>query len=388
MSVSTGVDVRDVTLERLDPLSAAAARPVTRGTAALALAVPPLAILTRSDELVQPLWLVVSISALVIAVWLLLDGSRVSRPLWQPGSAHVFQLLLMVMVIASAAATFGANQALRDDWAPLVIGIMLVAITPYRPPREIALWTTVHTLVCAALGIIQASFTITDLPVLTYAVTGSLSVAVMGFAAATYARSLITSIGRWHDRAWAAAAAAAVEHRGGVARSVQQQRISVLNREVVPYLQGVVAAETVTDDDRNEARRLARSIRALLVADVEKTWAQLMLDELVARHPRLNIAVMVDDPDDLGRRASLERRTVVRALAAVSVERLAASELALRLSAPDGRLTVRWEVATPRRPADARRELRPMLELVRGLTVRSVVHELPGRLAIEFEYGY
>jgi len=395
MNLDTPLASHEVTLERLDPLSAAAARPVTTGAAILALMLPIVAVLTQTQiqtqtqALTQPAWLLVSYFALVGAVWLLLDHSRVSRPLWQPPSAQLFQLLLVIMAITSVAATFGANNQLSDDWAPVVIGIMFLACTPYRPARELVFWTIVHTLLCALLGLAQAAQTVNaEVPTLTLAVTGSLTVALMGFAAAAYARSLTSSVQLWHDRAWKAAAAAALDHRGGVARSVQQRRISVLNREVVPYLSRIVDSDKVNDDDREEARRLARSIRTLLVAEVERTWAQLMLDDLVGHYPRLAITARTDDPGDLGRHATLERRTLLRALAAISVDRLAATDLELRLSAPDGRLVVRWSVATPRPQADARRALRPMLELIRGVTLRSSLHERPGRLVVEFEYGY
>jgi hypothetical protein len=108
----------------------------------------------------------------------------------------------------------------------------------------------------------------------------------------------------------------------------------------------------------------------------------------VAKHPRLNIRAHADDPDDLGGHAVSERRTLLRALAAISLERLAASELDLHLSAPEGALRVVWSVTTPQPLTDARRALRSMLELIRGVTVRSHVHERAGRLVVEFEYGY
>jgi hypothetical protein len=389
MNLDPPIPSAEVTLDRLDPLSAAAARPVTTGASLLALALPLVTLATRSDEVTQPLWFVVAYAALIAAVSLLLHRSRVATPAWMRPSAQWFQVLLMIVLIASAASTAGANALIRDDWAPLVVGVLLVASTPYRPAREILFWTIVHTLLSAALGVVQAPASITDVPEFTLAVSGSFSVAVMGFAAAAYARSLNSSTELWHERAWQSAAAAALEHRSGVARSVQQRRISLLNREVVPYLQRVVAAESIGDVDRDEARRIARSIRGLLVRDVEKTWAQLMLDDLVGRHPRLNITVIADDPDDLGRHAVLERRTLLRALAAVSLERLAASRLELGLRrGPEGSLVVRWAVDTPKAMPDARRELRAMLELIRGLTLRSSVHEQPGRLVLEFEYGY
>ncbi len=378
----------EITLERLDPLSAAAARPVTTGAAILALAIPPIAVATRWSEVVAPAWLAASLLALVGAVWLMLDRSRVSRPVWKAPSAQALQLLLIVMTVTSVLSTLGANLAVRDDWAPLVTGIVLIALTPYRPEREIALWAVVHTLLCAMLGMLQAPWAVTDVPTLTYAVTGSLPVAALGFAAAAYAHSLNGSIVRWQRHAWAAAGATAVDQRGSVARSVQQQRITTLNREVVPYLSAVVDADELTDGDRDEARRLARAIRALLVADVERGWAATLLEDLVGRHPRLNIVARADDPHDVGSAATLEQRTLLRAIGELSIRRLAATEIDLRLRSHEGRLQVQWLIATPKPTADALRELRGVLELVRGVTERSSAARRDGRIALEFEYGF
>jgi hypothetical protein len=386
--VITPVPAAEQTLERLDPLSAAAARPVTTGAALLALVVPPMVLITRSHEVVQPVWFVVAYLAVAAATALLLDRSRPTRPVWQSTSAQVFQLLLMAATMASAASTAGANAQLRDDWAPLVVGILLVASTPYRPAREIVVWTGVHTLLCAALGIVQAPAAVADVPTITFAVTGSFTVAMLGFMAAAYAHSLVTSTRLWQERAWQSAANAARSQRVGLARSVQQQRITVLNHEAVPYLQRIIDTPTLSEADREEARRLARSIRSVLVAEVQKTWAQQMLDDVVARRPRLNIAAVADDPDDLGRRSALERRTLLRALTVVGVERLAATEVHLRLRAPEGRLAVECTFAVPHSLRDARRELRSMIELIRGLSRRSSLREREGRLVLEFEYGY
>lgn len=378
----------EITLERLDPLSAAAARPVTTGAAILALSIPVFAATAHANEIVHPVWLGVSLLALIAAVWLMLDRSRVYRPLWRAPSAQVLQLLLIVMTVASVLSTLGANEQVRDDWAPLVTGVVLIALTPYRPAREIALWAAVHTLLCAVLGMAQSPWAVTDVPVLTFAVTGSLGAASMGFAAAAYGRSLNGSIVLWNERAWAAAQHAAGRQRGSVARSVQQQRITTLNRDVVPYLSGVVDAAELTDDDHAEARQLARDIRALLVADVERGWVETLLDELVRQNPHLNIVARADDPDNLGGAATLEQRTVLRAIAEASIRRLAATELTLRLRTHEGRLQVRWQITTPQPHRDARRALRGMIEIVRGLTERSRVTEQPGRIVLEFEYGY
>lgn len=379
---------REITLERLDPLSAAAARPVTTGAALLVAVLPLLVALTRGHEIVQPVWFVVSYLLVLTACALLLDRSRPTRPVWQSPSAQVFQLLLMATAVTSALSTAGSNDRLRDDWAPLVVGVLLMASTPYRPAREIVGWTALHTLLCAGLGIAQAPAATSGVPTVTYAITGSFTVAILGLAAAAYAHSLNTSTRLWQERAWQSAAAIAGEQRAGVARSVQQRRITVLNHDVVPTLQRLVDATDLSEADRDEARRLARSIRSLLVAEVEKCWAQQMLDEVVARRPRLNIVATADDPDDHGRGAALERRTLLRALAVLAVETLGASAVELRLRAPEGRLAVTCAITTPMAMADARHELRSMLELIRGFARRSSIRELDGRVVVEFEYGY
>ena len=61
----------EITLERLDPLSAAAARPVTTGAAILIIAIPVVSIAVKLDEIVQPAWLALSFAALVAVAWLL-----------------------------------------------------------------------------------------------------------------------------------------------------------------------------------------------------------------------------------------------------------------------------------------------------------------------------
>lgn len=377
----------EVILERLDPLSAAAARPVTRGAAFLAAGLALATVLARPTEIVYPGWLVVALVALGVVVALLIIRSRPDRPPWRGSSTQLVHLLLIIMMVSSVASTLEANARLRDDWGPMVIGIVLIALMPYRSAREIAFWATVHTLVCAMLGIVQSPWAVTDVPALTFAVTGSLPVAALGYAAAAYARSLNGSIALWHERAWAAAAEAARQQRGGVARSVQQHRVTILNRDVVPFLSRMSEQSTVSDADREEARALARTIRALLVATVERGWAETMLDEYVGQNPHLNIGVAVDDADDAAGRATLEQRTLLRAIADVSIHRLAATAIDVTVDDSDGRLRVRWLVRTPLEISDARRAFRAIFEVVRALTEHSALIEKPGQFVLEFHYG-
>jgi hypothetical protein len=377
-----------VTTERIDPLSAVAARPVTYGILAIALALPILTLVSRGGEITSVVAFVVAVSALAVAAGVVLDRTRSHRPVFSGTWAALVYALLALVIGAAATSTYSANDMLRDDWAPLVVGLVLLVLPPYRPAYELALATVGLTALAVIAALVQAPFAVTDVPLATFAVTGSAVLAALGFAASAYALSMNRSILQWGDRAWHSAAEAAVHQRGGVARSVQQRRVSLVNREVVPYLARISTATALTHDDREEARGLAQSIRALLVADVERVWAQNLLNEVVARVPGTRTHVVADDPDNVGSGLTAARRTLVRAIAMESVERVGASHIELRIRATPTSVAVHWNLTVPAGGASAVRLLAPVLHIVRGLTRRSRVEPRADGLTIEFHYGH
>ena len=385
MTVSSAI------MERIDPLTAAAARPVTRAIAVGALLLALVGSAVGVELIVAPLALVMALLSLAGACALLVDrthhrAARSAIRLERLLPALLPALLLMVLLFA-AGSTFGADAQPRDDWALFAVGLCLMALAPYRPAREIAAQTAALTIVAAVLALAQSVVGADDSPVLVVAVAGSLPIAVLGFAGAAYAASINGSILAWHDRAWRAAEDSALASRGGIARSVQQNRITVLNQQVVPYLGRLVEAETVTEQDREDARALAASIRQLLVADAERGWAQTMLAEIAARRSEARILTGADDPDDLARRASLPARTLLRAVAGQLVDAAGAIEVQLALRPVDGRLHARFDAITPRGFDGALRSLRPTIDVVRGLTELCRVRGIDGRLTLEFHYG-
>ncbi|MER3388427.1 MAG: hypothetical protein RJQ01_00190 [Microcella sp.] len=373
--------------ERIDPLSAVAARPVTGGILVLAVALPLLTLLTRADEITVGAGLVGALGLVVISCLLILDRTRAHRPVFSVTLGLVVYLLQAGVLALAVASTYGANDLLRDDWAPIVVGLVLFSLAPYRPAVELAAATAGLTALSAGFAVLQAPFATTDVPLATFAVAGSSSLACLGFASAAYALSMNGSILAWLEQAWRSAAAAAVEQRGGVARSVQQQRVSLVNRKVVPYFTRISAAETLTAEDREEARELAVSIRALLVADIERGWAQALLDELCSRAPGAPIPGVADDPDDVGRSLTTAQRTLLRAIGMEAVERVGVSSVELRIRETATSVSVRWWLATPGGGARAARQLTATLHLVRGLTHRSRVDTQADAVTLEFEYG-
>jgi len=382
-----GVRAGRATTERIDPLSAVAARPVTGGILALAVALPLLTLFARGEEVTWLAGFLLAILLVIVSATVILDRTRAHRSVFSVRWGLALYVLMAGILALAVASTYRANDLLRDDWAPLVVGLILLALAPYRPAVELAVATAGLTALSAGLAVLQAPFAESSVPLATFAVAGSSSLACLGFASAAYAFSMNGSILAWLEQAWRSAAAAAVEQRGGVARSVQQQRVSLVNRRVVPYLTRIGAAEQLTAEDREEARELAQSIRALLVADVQRGWAQSLLDELCARAPGDRVQGIADDPDDVGRRLTTAQRTLLRAIAMEAVERLDASAIGLRIRATATGTSIRWSLATPTGGACAVRVLTSTLHLVRGLTLHSRVEAQADAVTLEFEYG-
>ena len=383
-----GLQAGRATTERIDPLSAVAARPVTGGILALAIALPLLTLLSRGDEVIWLAGYLLAAALVALIATIILDRTRASRSVFSVGWGLLIYALMATVLALAVASTYGANTLLRDDWAPLVAGLILLSLAPYRPAVELTAATAGLTALTAGFAVLQAPFAVTPVPLATFAVSGSGSLACLGFASAAYAYSMNSSILSWLDQAWRSAAATAVEQRGGVARSVQQQRVSLVNRKVVPYLSRIGAAERLTPEDREEARELAQSIRALLVADVQRGWAQGLLDELCSRTVGEPVRGIADDPDDVGRRLTTAQRTLLRAIGMEAVQRVAATAIRLRIRATATGSHVRWSLTTPTGGAQAVRVLTPTLHLVRGLTLRSRVDAQADSVTLEFEYGH
>ena len=144
----------------------------------------------------------------------------------------------------------------------------------------------------------------------------SAAVLAMSAAAAGYSYAIVDETLAWQREANRAALHRDTELRAGIARSVQQSRVSVLGREVLPFLAGVMTADRISVADADRARELAEALRRALKAGIESTW----LDDLAAtiRMSR-GIPVVVDDPIGGVRRS--RRRPAIGADRAAHVAR-------------------------------------------------------------------
>jgi hypothetical protein len=97
---------------------------------------------------------------------------------------------------------------------------------------------------------------------------------------------------------------------------VHDDRVSILNESVVPFLRVVMKQDAVTATDRDRARSIASTIRSAMVADVDRSWLDSILDRLAA--DRSDSAVpgseVVQDPHRAASGMTTEQRVVIRAV--------------------------------------------------------------------------
>jgi hypothetical protein len=308
-----------------------------------------------------------------------------SDPLRAPysRSAHLGVLGLgLAMVLLNAVAMSGEGpHHPREHWGPIAFGILVAAHTPFRPPREIALF--------GVLGAAWSAWVISLDPQLhTVSAGPSMMIGagpVIGLTvfSAVLSHAMIRALRGWHEVVTPAARALVDNRREGISRTVRQQQVTALNRDVVPFLFRLLETGETDDADRDEALRIADGVRASLVAASDASW----LDEFVEQELGLG---RIDDPDRLADAMAPDQRMALRALL-VAVARhpgFHPSVFELCLSWDRGRVVAKV-VAMVRGPEHAvRSEFAPYFAVMRMVfTDLQIGGEHPLR-RLKFSYGH
>ena len=99
---------------------------------------------------------------------------------------------------------------------------------------------------------------------------------LLAAAAAGYSYAIVGETLAWQRDANRAALRRDAELREGIARSVQQSRISVLGREVLPFLAGVMTADRITVADADRARELEQERGWAVREDANRGWRRVV----------------------------------------------------------------------------------------------------------------
>lgn len=294
--------------QQLDPLGALTGRPIT---IAAAIIIPVFAAImtwvSRYDIGNWPL----AIAALVAIAAAGVGLDYASNPLRAP-----FRLLMHSVVsglaslafLLSAFSMWDTNRYIRDDWGPIAIGLVLLSLSQYRPPKEIASTGLSLALFVGVVALAQAHSMVTGVAPIDYAIVAMTPVLALSLASAAFGQRLVDGIEAWRLRARRAATQFTDENSGWIARSVQQDRVTILNQDVVPFFADVLQKGTIGDDDRDRARAIADAIRAIMVAEADRSWLDIIVDQ------SLGAAATVSDPQRLASSMGTDQRTAVRAV--------------------------------------------------------------------------
>lgn len=298
-------------LQKVDPIGALAGRRLTL-TAAVAVVVISIggALMTPADTGMAAA-LILAVSLYSAAALALVDSVvRGNGMLGRTTALSVLALGALGLLAASAGAPVQTSGA---DWAPYPLAILLLALVPYRPVAEMAI-ASLALAIWAASAVTSGSVGIDDPPEGYRQVIAALPILALPLGGVAFSSHVLRFLARWRRNALDATAVEARQQEGAITRAVQQTRVTILNREVVPFFAELAARGEIHADDRDRARQLAESIRSIMVADIDRSW----LDDLVRpRDPltgRTRGRSEVEDPEELATLMDLDQRSAMRAL--------------------------------------------------------------------------
>jgi hypothetical protein len=299
--------------QRLDPIVARSIYPLVGVAAVGSMIYAIVRTLTAGDEVSDPIFAGAAIAfAVVAAVLVVVVTDPVRTPVRFVGlAAAVFAAVLAS--VASSISTWGTSNVIWDNWGPLVVGIVILAFSEFRPGRDLALVTAVSAVIVGA----TAAFETTAMPELaspvTSAVIAGTPVVLFGVGASVFSYRLSLLLSR--------SAESAMREQSGLSRRVRirlrgllrdsgRQALSV---EVVPFLEGVLERGEVTEADAASARRISAVLRSVIITDMALPWLQ----RLERAHPEV---LQADDPGSLAEGVTMEQKVALRAVITALIE--------------------------------------------------------------------
>jgi hypothetical protein len=376
---------RENTVQQLDPLTGVNGRPVTVfGSLAIVAYAITMTVFNRED-IDSPVLAIAAIAVVCIAVSLVTVASSPLRPpLSRTVHIGAIGLGLLAMVL-SAISMLESNAFVQDDWGTIVVGAISLLLCPFRPPSELKAVAVLASLFAAFIVLVQTRSMVSGLPEFVYVVIAVTPLVALAFGGAAFATMVLKVLRRWQSRASRAVRSLADEHRAGIARSVQQDRVTILNRDVVPFFTEVLSRDELTDADRDRALGISDRIRALMVAEVDRSW----LDVVVAQESRGAVPTgAVHDPRRSASAMSTDQRTAIRALLVAIVAHIGFVPSTFSIEFAETEPRVDGVIRASFSPADPspRTAFGPYLAVLRVVFPDLRVDLAPSSLTVGFSY--
>src|SRR5690554_328139 len=252
----------------------------------------------------------------ISCTYLVFASNSIRAPFTRQAMSFILVMALVACGFEMASQWGDAHRAL-DGWGPLALGFLLLAMGPFRPPREIAAAGSIAAVFFGFLIVIQAGSSVLDLPVLAVVAVSVIPILALAYAAAAHSKAVIDGLERWHRRVMRPGRVVTRDDEAGIARSVQQDRVTILNQDVLPFFLEIIDKPAISNADRERARDIAASVRKVMVAEVDRSWLEQAVDKLapqVGDHQAdAATAPVVRDDDHVANHMSYDQRTALRA---------------------------------------------------------------------------
>jgi hypothetical protein len=238
-----------------------------------------------------------------------------SNPIRAPFSRRSLSMIVALAVGAGGldlASVWADDRFLWSGWAPVSLGLLLLAMGPYRPARELVAAGSLAAVFIGFLTVVHNRVTGPDVPVLAIVAVTVMPVLAFAYATAAHSREVVVALERWQRKVLRPGRFVSRDDEDGIARSVQQDRVTILNREVLPFFLEMIEKPAVSNGDRERARDIAASFRRVMVAEVDRSWLEHALDQLSAAADAVSSPEVLDD-DHIANVMSYDQRTALRA---------------------------------------------------------------------------
>ena len=382
--------VPERTRQQLDPAGSAGAAPVAVFLCAGALLFAVFMTVRGQAEISHPVFASLALALLGIAALIIIVASSAHRAPLTARTHVAVHVITMLAIACEAVGQSGSNAYIRGDWGPIALGILLVALGPYRPAREIVAAGLGSAIVIAIITCFTLPSLVTPGPALAFVVMAVTLMLALCFSAALFSHGLVASIERWQAQAQAASLRQVREFRTGIARSVQQDRITILNRDVLPFFAGVLARGSVTDADRDRARAIAESVRGVMVEEVDRSWLESLLEfaGIERRNQPGAARVVMSDPNRVASAMTTEQRTAIRAflVAFTDIPGFTRDHLRIVFSDHDGRTHGMITAQVPLSDHAMRSAFAPFFAVLRTVFSNLEVDFVHPELTLRFSY--
>lgn len=323
------------TRQQLDPVGGLGHRLSTVIVVSCAMAYAIYATVSHLTELSSPPLAALSLLWLFVAWLVVVVGTSSRRGPFTRNAHIVVHLLALGSIALSVASEWDLNTAVQDDFGPVALGLLILAMGPYRPAAEIAGAGVLSAIFVGFLTLLEAPFIVASTaPPLIYVLASAAPLLAAAFASSTYSRSMVRELERWREDDLRDVAASDEEVLGGIERSVQQDRVTVLGRDVLPFFNTILQHGSISEDDRARARTIADSIRSIMVAEADRSWLELLFSSQNLDLPPPE--AVVSDPAGCAAGMATEQRTALRAVIVAVSEESSYVENTLRIGLRKG----------------------------------------------------